>query len=278
MSYVLNAKQAVAFTTSFIPFNVVPSSFIALCRLKGNEDDMIMDQIIRREDVKIVNDAAYMERSLFRNERKRPWGRRTRGPFRGIIEEGVTFEQKLKLAKKVVNKLGVPFKKSKKGRKRLFSTRKLIAAVLAKGNLSFVDLAAELKEMGYDASLSGEHISPSKSTLFNVFSSLPRDYLEEALKLLDGIAAELYAGFNENMNVFAGDNSAITCDNMVMRKVKGKDKLIRDTSDFYAVVRLPTNTIRLITEHRNLIIRTVEVIPRGSTLLLDAGVEMNYEL
>jgi hypothetical protein len=32
--------------------------------------------------------------------------------------------------------------------------------------------------------------------------------LEEALKLLDGIAAELYAGFNENVNVF--DNSAIT--------------------------------------------------------------------
>ncbi|MCL4344396.1 MAG: hypothetical protein JRM84_03800 [Nitrososphaerota archaeon] len=145
MTYVLNAKQAVAFTTSFIPFNVVPSSFIALCRLKGNEDD-IMDQIIRREDKRIVNDAAYMERSLFRNERKR--GRRTRGPFRGIIEEGVAFEQKLKLAKKVVSKLGVQFKESKKGRKRLFSTRKPIAAVLAKGNLSFVDLAAEMKEMG----------------------------------------------------------------------------------------------------------------------------------
>ncbi|MCL4344397.1 MAG: hypothetical protein JRM84_03795 [Nitrososphaerota archaeon] len=55
-----------------------------------------------------------------------------------------------------------------------------------------------------------------------------------------------------------------------MRKVKGKDKLMRGASDLYALVRLPTNTVRLITEHRNLIIRTVEVIPRGSTLLLDA--------
>ncbi len=131
MSYILDAKQAVAFTTSFIPFNVVPSSFIALCRLRGNEDDM-MDQMIRREDERIVNDAAYMERSLFRNERKR--GRRTRGPFRGIIEVGVTFEQKLKLAKKVVSKLGVPFKNNKRGRKRLFSTRKLVERVF--GNIT----------------------------------------------------------------------------------------------------------------------------------------------
>jgi hypothetical protein len=44
----------------------------------------------------------------------------------------------------VVEKLGAPDsmkKKRKRGRKRVYSMRKLIAAVIAKGTLSFVDLA-----------------------------------------------------------------------------------------------------------------------------------------
>jgi hypothetical protein len=105
--------------------------------------------------------------------------------------------------------------------------------------------------------------------------------MEEALRALDEVTAELYSGFGEDMDVFAGDNSAVPCDNMIVRNVKGRGAvLMRGTSGFYALVRLPTDTIRLITEHRNLILRTVQVIPRGSTLPLDAefDAEMNYWL
>lgn len=77
--------------------------------------------------------------------------------------------------------------------------------------------------------------------------------MEEALRALDEVTAELYSGFGEDMDVFAGDNSAVPCDNMIVRNVKGRGAvLMRGTSGFYALVRLPTDTIRLITEHRNL--------------------------
>ncbi|BBE42435.1 hypothetical protein [Conexivisphaera calida] len=283
MAGALSAGQAIAFVTSLQPLSTVPSSFMALCNMDMGFEEAL-DEIIAREGERIADDIAYRERSLLRGERRRPWDRHTRGPFRGILGgEGVPLGERLALAERVVGALGVPdaLRERGRGRRRKFSAGKLIAAVLAKGNLSFVDLAAELREMGYDATVDGSRASPSKSTLFKAFAMLPREYLEEALRALDDMTAELYGGFGEDMNVFAGDNSAVPCDDMVVRNVKGRGAvLMRDTFDFYALVRLPTNTIRLITEHRNLILRTVQVIPRGSTLLLDAefDAEMNYWL
>jgi len=71
---------------------------------------------------------------------------------------------------------------------------KLIAAVNAKGTLSFADLAKELKKNDYNAGISSK-ASPSKSTLFNVFTSLPEDYLNSLLRMLDEMTAELYMPF-----------------------------------------------------------------------------------
>ncbi|BBE42763.1 hypothetical protein NAS2_1376 [Conexivisphaera calida] len=295
MARALSARQAKAFTTSFQPLSTVPSSFMALCNMDMDFEEAL-DEVIAREGERIADDVTYRERSLLRGERRRPWwGTGTRGGpsvLRGILGgEGVSLRERLALAERVVGALGVPDplgeKEERRGRRRKFSAEKLTAAILAKGNLSFVDLAAELREVGYDATVDGSRASPSKSTLFKAFTVLPREYLEdeEALRALDEMTAELYSGFgeDEDMEVFAGDNSAIPCDNMIVRDVKGRGGgavLVRDTSGFYALVRLPTNTIRLITEHRNLILRSVQVIPRGSTLLLDAeyDVEMNYWL
>ncbi|MGC8662089.1 MAG: hypothetical protein ACP5TZ_06285 [Nitrososphaeria archaeon] len=96
--------------------------------------------------------------------------------------------------------------------------RKLI--VIAK--LSFVDLATRLKESSYDAGISS---SPSKSTLFNVFALLPEDYLNSALRMLDRMTADLYRKFGEKLDVFAGDNSAVACDNLIEREIKMKERL-----------------------------------------------------
>ncbi len=69
--------------------------------------------------------------------------------------------------------------------------------------------------------------------------------MEEALRALDEVTAELYSGFGDDVYVFAGDNSAVPCDNMIVRNVKGRGAvLMRDTSGFYALVRLPTGRCR----------------------------------
>jgi len=68
-----------------------------------------MKEIVMMEDSRIISDAAYNAKSLLRNERKRLWGKHTRGPFRGVVEEeGISFKDRLELALEVVKKLGVP--------------------------------------------------------------------------------------------------------------------------------------------------------------------------
>lgn len=280
LAKVLNTKQALAVVPSFQPFNTIPSTFMALCRVNLGFDEALKE-IVWKEDSRIINDIAYQERSLLRGRKKRPWSRHTRGPFRGIAgEEGISFKERLALAAEVVEKLGVPDsmkKRGRRGRKRVYSMRKLIAAVIAKGTLSFVDLATRLKESSYDAGISS---SPSKSTLFNVFTSLPEDYLNSALRMLDRMTADLYRKFGEKLDVFAGDNSAVACDNLIEREIKMKDRLVRDVSNYFALVRITTNTILFISDHTNKISDVAGMIPEGSELLMDAeyDVDENYFL
>ena len=43
--------------------------------------------------------------------------------------------------------------------------------------------------------------------------------------MLDEMTAELYSKFGEKLNVFAGDNSALACDNLIESEIKMKDRL-----------------------------------------------------
>ncbi len=52
--------------------------------------------------------------------------------------------------------------------------------------------------------------------------------VNSALKMLDGMIHELYSKFNEDMNIFVGDNSSLTCDTLTERKIAMELKLIRE--------------------------------------------------
>nr|CCC55542.1 hypothetical protein [uncultured archaeon] len=146
----------------------------------------------------------------------------------------------------------------------------MLSALIAKGDLSFSDISEKLKEKGYG--------TPSKSTLFNAFKALPQQYLNEALKAIDEMVAGLYCKFNEGLNEFAGDNSSVLCDNLVKREYRMNEVLMRDHSDYFALVRILTNTILFVSEHTNRIDEAVSFIPERSSLLTDAeyDVDDNY--
>jgi len=51
----------------------------------------------------------------YRTEKKRPWAMKTRRPFRGCIDKvEMTFEDKLKLAEEVAEKIELPLEENKK--------------------------------------------------------------------------------------------------------------------------------------------------------------------
>ena len=105
---ILYQKETLSILTDFLPATLVPAKFTALCRLKTPFDDLI-EIICKKEKEKIINEILQEERDLLRSEKKRKWGKRTRRPFRGVID-GInpTFREKLELAKKVVERLGMP--------------------------------------------------------------------------------------------------------------------------------------------------------------------------
>jgi hypothetical protein len=105
---ILNQKKTFSILTSFIPGTLAPSKFIALSKLKLPFEDALRE-VCRREEDRIIDQFVNEERALLRDEKKRPWGNRTRRPFRGIIDTvKPTFSEILELAGKVVEKLGLP--------------------------------------------------------------------------------------------------------------------------------------------------------------------------
>ncbi len=66
LAKVLNTRQALAIVSAFQPFNLISSTFIALCRVNSSFDEALKE-IIRMEDERIISNVAYNERSLLRN-------------------------------------------------------------------------------------------------------------------------------------------------------------------------------------------------------------------
>ena len=105
---VLNQKKTFSILTNFLPSTLAPSKFIALSKLKAPFEDIVRE-VCRREEDRIIDEIVREERALLRDEKKRPWGNRTRRPFRGMIDTvKPTFREILELAGKVVEKIGMP--------------------------------------------------------------------------------------------------------------------------------------------------------------------------
>ena len=105
---ILNQQKTFSILTSFLPGTLAPNKFIAISKLKAPFEDIVRE-VCRREEGRIIDQFVNEERALLRDEKKRPWGNRTRRPFRGMIDTvKPTFSEMLELAGKVVEKLHLP--------------------------------------------------------------------------------------------------------------------------------------------------------------------------
>lgn len=194
------------------------------------------------------------ERDLLRGERKQAWSpKRTRAPFYGRARgnsKAISFQEALKLAQKVVNHLGAPWKESRRGRPPQYCSKKMTSALLVKHHFpfSFETLRAKLLESRFDCrkNAKDKRVSkvPSTSELHWALSKIPLKYLQEALRLLDDWTVEVYTNLfgNEEINKFGVDGTKTTCIELEEYMSGLKKGLRRETNQINALIRLVTNT------------------------------------
>jgi|SRR5450756_1302522 len=262
-----------------IPATLIPGNIIAPIKEELSIKDAA-ELIVGRVTDSLMQEIAREERYSLRNEKKQPWSIKTRRPFRGKIDRiEITFRESIELAEKVAKELCPPFELSRRGRPQEYDPIKLAAAMLVKGMRSFTDLSTDLKNIEYDMTFKGDGKYPCPSELHTVFQKIPIEWFEKALQRLDDLSVKEFSKFDENLDIFVIDGSALTGETLVEREVLTKIRLIREYFEYQATIRTTTNTIRGVKEHSNKISNIISLLPQGSTVTADAefDVEENYQ-
>jgi len=147
-----------------------------------------------------------------------------------------------------------------------------------KKNLIQVD--SIIKEISYNMTVDGSKRYPCSSELHHVLEKIPVKWLEKALQKLDDISPETLSKFEEDMNIFVIDGSAITCETLSERIVAMKPLLMREFHKYLALIRITTNTIRRVKKPTNKIRGIINYLPEGSLVLADTefDAENNYRI
>jgi len=234
---------------------LVPDEFIAFFRTREGPES-VLEKIIERAEKHVIASMLQEERYTLRDEKKRPWAWKTRRPFRGSIDRKIpTFFEKTELAREVATEvtaeLGPPWEKARTGRPPTYDPMKLAVALLVKCHSSFNDLAVELRNIGYDATLNGTGGTPCPSELHYAFSKISTRWLEESLARLDERCAGVLEKFDEPLDHFVIDGSALMGERLEEQVFALKRRLVREIYLYTALVRLPTNAVRGIAAHTN---------------------------
>ncbi|MHA1427674.1 MAG: transposase [Candidatus Helarchaeota archaeon] len=249
----------------------------------------------------VVKEILREEKNSLRAEKKRPWSpKKTKAPFydRARYKSKInSFQAALDLAEKIVNMLGVPWKPATRGRPSIYSPSKVTSALLCKHffDFSFERLREKLIETKYDCRKNNKKNTgnpvPCKSELHWALLKVPKDYFDEANRLIDEQAAKLHGDLfgTTELNKFAVDGTSNQCDELEEALIACKRRLRRKIDKVNVLVRLVTNTIseisssecenqkdlrKLLEKRKNSgrSIKNIEVIADR-----DYDVEYNYE-
>lgn len=217
-----------------------------------------MKELLEKIDKTILNEsvAEIIREDKFNllEEKKRPWSRkRTRAPFYYRAREKSklnSFKAALQLSEKVIERLGSPWKKAKKGRPPRYCPKKLANVLLVKhySSFSFEELKAKLEEIRYDCrqdcKFKEDPPIPSKSELHWALKKIPLKYLEEAMRVLDDWAVELHKEIfgADELNKFGVDGTESTCVEFEEYIYGLKKGLRHSINKINALIRLVTNT------------------------------------
>jgi len=278
---VLSTREWLPLTGITLPLTLIPGNIIAPIK-EEPPIEVAIELIVERTINSLVQEIAREEKYSLRPEKKRPWSIKTRRPFRGKIDKvEITFRERIELAERVARELGSPYEtlnSGKRGRPPVYDVIRLAAAILVKGMLSFVDLSTELKNIKYDMTVDGSKRYPCSSELHIVFQKIPKEWLDAALQRLDELSVFEFSKFDETLDIFVIDGSALTGVTLMEREVAMIVRLIREYFEYQATIRTTTNTIRGVKEHSNKISDIIPLLPESSMVLADSefDVEENY--
>lgn len=282
ISKILTLTEALPIADVLAARYLVPGEFIGVFKTNLSPE-AVLKKVIERAEKQITDSFCMEERYSHRGEKKRPWASKTRRPFRGKMDkEMATFSEKLALAEEiaveVTAELGAPWGRAETGRPPIYDSVKLGATLIVKGEGSFNELEAELRNISYDATLDNTRGTPSPSELYYAFSKIRSEWLEEALARLDERSAETLKKFDEPLNLFVIDGTALTAERLEERTIAMEKRLVRQTYSYTALARLPTNTMRGIKRHTNRIKPFLPLLNPATRLLADPeyDVEDNY--
>lgn len=148
------------------------------------------------------------------------------------------FTKMLKFAEELIAEIGMPMFSKSRGRRREYDWKLILAVLLCKGAHSFNDLERELRDTGY-CKMDGR--TPCDFELHYVYSQIPEEWLDKALKALDDMVAALYTKIDAFLNEFVIDGTGIPCDTHVEREVVIEKRLTRKTrKSRFLIGLLPT--------------------------------------
>lgn len=214
-------------------------------------EETVLDRLILEEERE--------QRSNHLPDRRKQWSKtRTKAPLLDAVSRKArkrSLKEWLEVASAVVKVLGEPWEPSGRGRKPKYSPKRLAAAILVKerDDSSFENLAAELRNIGYDARTEeakarrGEEAqTPCSSHLHWVMTRIPREYLAKALELLGRMAAEEHARLfgEEHLQEYSVDSTEDTCTTLEEAEVAVRTVLRHQTVRYNILTHLATNTVR----------------------------------
>ena len=126
LNKILHTREAISLMNNNLPYNLVPKGFMGIFVINKTFDEII--KIASEKAVNfVINNILREEKYMLRGEKKRPWAMKTRRPFRGCIDKvEMTFEDKLKLAEEVAEKIELPFEENKRGRPPIYDIKKFL--------------------------------------------------------------------------------------------------------------------------------------------------------
>jgi len=217
-----------------------------------------MEELLEKINNKVVDDLTKdilrKERNNLREERKRQWNLiKSRAPFYGRMKAASgsdSLKVALEVAEKIVEKLGTPWKISKRGRPPDYCAKKLASASLVKHYIpgSFKALKASLEDIGYDCRINLRKKKvpsvPCSSELHWGLHKIPEESLEEAVRLLDDWCVDTHQGLfdSEGLKKLGVDGTENACIELEEQLIGFKLKLKRQTDKVNALTRLITNS------------------------------------
>ena len=126
---ILHTREAMALMNNNLPYNLIPKDFIGIFVINKTFKEVI-EIAIEKAVSFVINNILREEKYMLRTEKKRPWAMKTRRPFRGCIDKvEITFEDKLKLAEEVAEKIELPFEENKRGRPPIYDKKNFCTSI-----------------------------------------------------------------------------------------------------------------------------------------------------